>query len=168
MPEEQHTRYQLDKDLFSWTAPARPFKRRDREFYITVLVIVAIVGLVVFLVEGWMPVILLVSLVFLYYILSTVEPENIEYRITTGGIKIAQDKVGWDSLIRFWFSRRFNNQLVIFEIPTIPGRMELVINTEDKNKIRDILNDYIPEEEAPPSFLDKSANWVGSKLPGNK
>src|SRR3990167_3231537 len=115
---------EAEKELLTWTAPARPFKRRDREFYITIIAIAGIVGLVLFLIEGFMPVILIVSLVFLFYVLSTVEPENIEYKITNKGIKVVDKRTDWSLINRFWFSRRFDSELLVVETLGLPGRME--------------------------------------------
>lgn len=161
-------RKEPERDLVIWTAPARPFKRMDREFYVTIIAIAAVVGLILFLVEGWMPVILIVSLVFLFYVMSTVEPENIEYKITNMGVKMAGKRTNWEVLVRYWFSRRFNNELLVFESLLLPGRIELVIDSGDKEKMKKALSTFLPEEEAPPSYLDKAANWFGGKIPGNR
>ena len=160
-------RREAERDLIVWSAPARPFKRRDREFYVTIIAIAAIVGLILFLVEGLMPVVLIVSLVFLFYVMSTVEPENIEYKITSKGIKVAGKRTDWELLVRYWFSRRFNNELLIFESLILPGRIEFVIDSAKKEEIKRSLSPYLPEEAAPPSYLDKAANWFAGKLPGN-
>jgi len=48
------------------------------------------------------------------------------------------------------------------------GRLELVMNSGDQEKLRKILNDYIIEEEEPPSYIDKTANWFTNKIPGGK
>ena len=168
MPADSEVKVEPEKDLYIWRAPARPFKRRDREFYVTIIAIVGIVGLILFLVEGWMPVMLLISLIFLFYVLNTVEPEIIEYKITNRGVKIADKVTSKDILLRFWFSRRFDSQLLVFQTQVLPGRLELVINKEDIEKIRQILKKDLNEEEAPPSFLDKTANWMVKKLPNNK
>lgn len=165
--DEKEKRNIPERDLFTWIAPARPFKRRNREFYVTIIAIAALVGLVLFLVEGFMPVILIVSLVFLFYVLSTVEPEDIEYKISNKGVIIAEKRTDWDLTLRFWFSRRFDSQLLIIETLMLPGRMELVIKPEDKEGLRKVLLDYIPEEKTPPSTLDRVANWFSKKLPGN-
>jgi len=167
VPRPVVVRREPENDLVSWTAPARPFKRRDREFYITILAIAGIVGLVLFLIEGFMPLILIVSLVFLFYVLSTVEPENIEYKITNKGIKVVDKRTDWSLINRFWFSRRFDSELLVVETLGLPGRMELVINQEDKERIRKTLSSYVVEEEAPPSYLDKAANWFAKKLPNS-
>lgn len=154
-----------EKDLFSWKAPARPFKRRDREFWIKIIAIASVIGLIVFIIEGIMPVILLISVFFLFYILSTVEPDVIEYKITNKGIKIAEKRTNWELLTRFWFGGRFDSELLIFEMLVMPGRLELVVNAVDKESIRKAVSSQIPEEEVPPSSLDRAANWFSKKLP---
>ena len=155
---------QPEKDLLIWVAPVRPFKRKNRDFYVTLIAIAGIVGLVLFLVEGFMPVILIISLVFLYYVLHTVEPESVEYKFTNLGIKIGNKLSSWASLGRFWFTKRFDDELLIIETAALPGRMELVVNPNNKEKIKKVLSSYLKEEEVPPSFLDKAANWISQKI----
>lgn len=156
-----------EQDLVVWNAPARPFKRRNRQFYITLVAIAAIVGLILFLVEGFMPVILIISFLFLFYIMSTVEPEEIEYKVTNRGIKVAGRRTDWNLMGRFWFSRRFDNELLVIETLTLPGRFEVVIKPEIKEELTKHLSKYLTHEEIPPSTLDKAANWFSKKLPGN-
>ena len=160
-------RRESEKDLAVWSAPARPFKRRNREFYVTLIAISALVGLILFLIEGWLPVVLIVSLVFLFYVLSTVEPENIDYKITTKGVNIAGKKTPWEAMLRFWFTKRFDSELLVIEIFSIPGRLELVVTPQVKDKIKENLLKYLNEEETSPSFVDKAAGWFSQKLPNN-
>ena len=170
MPDDQEKEVEApkqnisEKDLFIWNAPARPFKKRNKEYYVTLIAIAAIVGLILFLVDGFMPVILIISLVFLFYIMNTVEPETIDYKITTKGIKVVDKRTDWKDLGRFWFSRRFDSELLVFETAGLTGRLEIVIKSEDKEKIKKTLADYLTQEEVPPSFLDKTANWFSKKL----
>jgi len=161
-------RQEPEKDLVTWTAPSRPFKRKDRQFYITLIAIAFIVCLVLFFVEGAMPVILIVSLIFLYYIMNTVEPGETEYKITTKGIKVAGKRTEWSVMTRFWFSSRFGSGLLVFETLVLPGRLELVIKDEIKEEIKKAVAIYLPEEEVPPSVLDKAVGWFANKMPGNK
>lgn len=165
LPNEAKSK--TEKELFVWTAPARPFKRRNREFYVTVIAIAVIVGLILFLTEGFMPVILLIALVFLFYVMNTVEPEAIEYKITDRGIKISGRLTEWDYITRFWFTRRYDSSLLIIGTRMLPERLEVVINESDKEKLKKEISEYVPEEEIPPSALDKAANWFAKKLPGN-
>ncbi len=157
-----------EKELFTWKAPARPFKRRDREFWVTVGAIAFIFGLILYFAEGVMPVILIIAVVFLYYVMATVEPETVEYAVTNKGVKFAGKTTAWEVLTRFWFTRRLDTSLLVFETVSLPGRLELVINDKDKDELRKVITDYIIEEEAPPSGLDKAANFFAEKLPLKK
>lgn len=157
-----------ETDLFTWMAPSRPFKARTREFYVTLFAIVGLVGLILFIAEGAMPVVLLIAIVFLFYILSTVAPTEIEYKITNHGIKIAGVRTDWNLMGRFWFTRRLDTDLLIIETFVIPGRLELVVKAGDIETIRKNLSSYLNEEEVQPTGLERAASWFSSKLPGNK
>ncbi len=163
----QSTLNEPEKDLVSWTAPARPFKRRDRQFYVTAFSIAGIVSLILFLAEGLMPVLLVISLVFLYYVLSTVEPEAIEYKVTNKGIKVAGRLTEWANFKRYWYSKRFDSELMIMETFGLPGRLEVVIKPDIKESLTKEMSAYIPYEEVPASTLDRLTNWFAGRLPGN-
>jgi len=167
-PEPVVVRREPERDLVSWSAFARPFKRRTRQFYVTAIAIASVVGLILFLAEGIMPVILLVALIFLFYVMNTVEPQTVDYKITTRGISMAGKKVDWNQLGRFWFTKRGNGEILTVETSNFPGRMEFVIKEENKEEIKKALSSYLPEEEIPPSALDKAAAWVSTKLPDNQ
>lgn len=167
-PKPVVVRREPERDLVVWSAPARPFKRKDRQFYITIFSIAGLVGLVLFLAEGLMPVILLISLVFLYYIMNTIQPETLDYKITTKGVYLAKKVILWNLLSRFWFSRQADSELLNIETLTFPGRIGFVIPIEKKEEIRKALSSYLVEEEVLPSTLDKVVNWFAGKLPGNR
>ena len=126
---------ELEKDLLTWNAPSRPFKRRDKQFYLTTISIAGIVCLILFLAEGAMPVILIISLIFLYYVMSTVPPDVIEYKITNKGIKVLGKRTDWQNLGRFWFIKRYDNDILVVETNFLPNRMEIVIDSSLKEKI---------------------------------
>ncbi|MFC1649888.1 hypothetical protein ACFL2C_04240 [Patescibacteria group bacterium] len=155
--------------LFSWTALERPFKRRNREFWVSVSAIAAIASLILYLIEGPITVILIISLVFLFYMLSTVEPQTIKYEITNKSINIAGNRNDLSLFVRYWFGERFGADILILQTmdPSLPGRLELVINAKDKEKIRKALNNYFIEDEELPDNVDQAASWLSGKIPGN-
>lgn len=164
-PQAVVVRRESERDLITWTAPARPFKRYGRKFYVTVFSIVGIISIILFIAEGIMPVILLVSLIFLFYVLSTVQPENIEYKITNRGIKIGDTNTSWQNVTSFSFLRKSGTEVLIFNTTSFPGRIELVINENIKESLRKEISAYVQFTEIKPSFLDKSIDWVVKKLP---
>ncbi len=156
-----------EKVLYSWNAKARPFKRRTKEFWVSVIAISAIISFILFLIEGPISVLLVISIVFLTYVLSTVEPDIIEYSITNRGVRINGDLTKIGIITRYWFGKRFDEPLLIFETTGFPGRLELVVDEKDKEKIRDVLSPYLIEEKTSPSRIEKSAEWLSNKLPNN-
>lgn len=167
MPQkEQETQFKQEeeKELFTWKAPARPFKKRDKEFFTTIIAIGFLMSLILFFIDGFLPVMVIVALVFLVYVLSTVPPDEVEHKITTRGIYFAGKINPWFELTRFWFTHRFGSELLILESFRMPGRMEFVINNEDNETIKKHLMDYVLYEEAAPNILDKAAAWLGKRV----
>jgi len=113
-----------------------------------------------------MPVILIISLVFLFYILSIAELGEVEVKITDKGLNIGNSTTSWEIITRFWFVERFEKSFLIFETTTLPGRLEVIINSKDKNTIRQILKKYIPEEKTSPTGLERASDWISQRLYG--
>lgn len=164
MTTEAPKQPEAEKTMFEWTALSRPFQRRSREFYVRLLSAVGLVGAILFVIEGLMPVVLLGALVFLFYVLSTVEPERVEYKITSFGVRFAGRLTEWEKLGKFWFVNRLGADLLVFELFAIPGRLEMVINKSDIPQIEKELKKHLVHEEVPPNSFDKAANWASKKL----
>lgn len=156
-----------ERTLFEWSAKERPFKRRNKEFWVSIIAMAAIAGFILYLIEGMISVMLIVAIVFLFYVLSTVEPQTTTYKITTRGITIADKFNNMDFFTRFWFAKRFTSDILVVEMLSFPGRIEMVINSSDKEAIRSALSDYLVEDKANPTNLDNAADWVAKKIPGN-
>ncbi len=154
------------KILYSWTAPIRPFKRRDREFWTTVIAIVVLVGLILLFVKEWFLVAAIISLTFVYYVLSTVEPEKDEYKLTNRGLIYAGQTYPWENINQFWFSEKYGQKVVNFEVRGgLLGRVTILVGEGSQEQIKEILLKYLMEEEVRPNFLDKAADWIQKKVP---
>lgn len=154
------------KILYSWRAPTRPFKRRDREFWTTVLSIAFLVGLILFFVKEWLLIAAIVSLIFVYYVLSTVEPEEAEYKLTNRGVIYAGQTYPWEEIKQFWFSEKYGQKTVNFSLQAgLLSRLVILIGKGNETEIKKILTKYLLEEEPQPSFLDKAAAWLQKKIP---
>lgn len=154
------------KIFYTWKAPVRPFKRRDREFWTTVLAIVFLVGLILFFVREWFLIAAIISLTFVYYVLSTVEPEEGEYKIANRGLIYGGQTYLWENISQFWFSEKYGQKVINFEMRVgLPGRLTLLVGRGEEAKIKELLIKYLVEEEVPPNFLDKAADWLQKKVP---
>jgi hypothetical protein len=152
--------------LYGWRAPTRLFKKRDREFWTTVLAIVFLVGLILFFVKEWFLIAAIISLTFVYYVLSTVEPEEAEYKITNRGLIYVGQTYPWENIDQFWFSEKYGQRTVNFEVRGgLSGRLIILVGKGDEVKIKELLLKYLLEEEPKPAFLDKAADWLQKKVP---
>ncbi|MDD4135777.1 MAG: hypothetical protein PHN66_01760 [Candidatus Shapirobacteria bacterium] len=158
-----------EKTLFKWTAPERAFKKRDKDFWITAISILVLFSVVLFFIEEFFLIVALVSVLFLYYVLSTVPPQEVEYKITNREIHFGDSKYSWDILLRFWFRKSLNVELLEFETNLrIPRQISLVINESDKEEIKKIVLKKLPLVESSPNFVDKLAKWWNDKMPWEK
>ncbi|MCW1949369.1 MAG: hypothetical protein KIH89_002890 [Candidatus Shapirobacteria bacterium] len=158
-----------EKVLFEWEAPERAYQKKDREFWVTVISILVLVSVILFLIKEFFLIVALISALFLYYALSTVPPENIKYKITNRGVYYGENRYQWDFFDRFWFKKSLSNELVHFEtILRFPRQISLVINSEDKDKIKNIVIKRLPMIEESPNFTDKLTKKVVSWLPLEK
>lgn len=155
-------------EIFSWEGPIRPIVKHSHDFWLSLVVIGGVVGLVFYLIEGMMPLLMIIALGFLYFVLNTVKPERVRFSITNKGVRIGEKMMEWIFLYRYWFSHWMGNDLLVFQTAQIGGRMEIVINKEDKDKIRKALDDYLDEEKVPPSNIDKFAIWFSENMERRK
>jgi len=158
-----------EKILFEWEAPERSFKKRDKDFWITAIAILILFSVVLIFIKEFFLVVALVSILFLYYVLSTVPPRMVKNKITNRGIKLEEANYDWRILLRFWFKKSLNSELLEFETNLrIPRQISLVINENDKEKIKEIVLKKLPLIESSPNFVDKLTKKVGNMLPLEK
>lgn len=154
------------KVLYSWNAPTRLFKRRTREFWTTVGSMAFLLGVILLLIEEWLLILVIVSLIFVYYVFSTIPPEEIPNQISNRGVRFADRQYLWDQLDRFWITEKWGKKIINFGLSFGMMRSFRLLATENEAKeIQTILKKYLPEEPLPPSFSDNAAEWLAKKIP---
>jgi len=158
-----------EKTLFEWEAPSRSFQKRDKDFWITAIAILVLFSVVLFFIQEFFLIVALVSVLFLYYVLSTVPPQNIKNKITNRYIYFGEAKYLWEDLESFYFKKIMSSDMVLIETKLrIPREVPMVINFEDQEKIKKILLKKIPMIEYTPNFVDKLTKWGGKMFPSEK
>lgn len=153
------------RSIFSWTAPSRPFKKRDRQYYTTVTAIIFLVSLILFFAGQFLPIAVVISVGFLAYVLSSVPPHQVKIDINTYGIEIEETLYYWQEMGRFWFDQKFDQEILLIEIVRFPGRITILVNKEQQKELREILNEVLIEEKPADTFYDKAAAWIQEKVP---
>ena len=168
--EEQDYGYYQDpfKVLVEWEAPARPFRKKDRSFYTTVAILIALISLIALLAGEKILVGALLAFTFLIYVLNFVPPQNIKYKLSTQGVTIENHFYHWQELDSFWFTEKDGS--IVLHILTqlrFPAILMVVLSDDlTEEEIRRIVLRYLPYHEiAPKSTLDKWSDSLQKHFP---
>lgn len=157
------------KTLFKWESPSRPFKRRDTKYFLNLGLIILVLAAILIFVQEFLLIGVLLALLFVAYVLGTVEPEGLEHKITNQGITTAGKSYIWPELTDFWYSEKHGS--VILNVGTkirFPSRLIMLVPFLERDKIKDLLLEYLPfREEVPTSWMDHTVDWVTSRLPAS-
>lgn len=152
--------------VLEWRAPSRLYKKRHQRYFSTILIIALLISLILFFAGQFLPIAVVISIVFLVYVQAVVPPVELTNRITTYGVRIDSEIYYWQELGRFWFEEKFNQPQVVIETARFTGRISLVLTDEvTKKEIKDILSEVLMFERPPLSQYEKIAKWLEKKLP---
>jgi len=166
------------KTLLSWEAASRPFRKKDRSYYITSAVIVILLVLIAILAKEFMLIAVLFSLMFVAYGLAFIPPHNITYKISTQGITIGDHFYFWHELDSFWFKNKEGHQVLFIQTRFgFPGQIMLVL-ADTKNPpamslgqvnedgIKRVVARFLPFHEIPKTTtLDRWAEGLQKHFP---
>jgi len=153
-----------EETVLEWQAPSRPFKKRDRQYYTTIIAIVFLVSLILFFAGQFLPIAVVISIGFLAYVLSSVPPDVITNKITTYGVRIDNDLYYWEELGRFWFEPKYGYETLQIELNRFPGRIVLLLGDLNKDDLGDILSEVLLNQTPPATFMDKASAWLQKNI----
>jgi len=156
-----------EETLLTWKSPSRPFKKREKEFFTTIGAIVFLLAVILVFIKEFLLIGAIIALAFVAYVLATVPPEEIEHKITTLGIDSAGHFYKWEELVNFWFGERWNQPILyITTKKAFPGRLVILTNGQNQEKIKTVLVKYLSFKEKPDkNWMDDAAKWLGEKVP---
>jgi len=155
------------RTLLSWEAPSRPFRKKDRSYYTTIAILVALLMLITFLLREFLLMGTLLALAFVSYVLAFVPPHNIRYRISTQGVTIGEDFYFWHFLDAFWFKEKDQAKILIIQTRfRFPGQLMLVLRDQDEEKVKKMVARFLPFVEVPyKSWMEKWAEGLQKHFP---
>jgi hypothetical protein len=155
------------KTLLTWKSPSRPFKRRDKEFFTTVAAIVFLIAVILLLLKEFLLIGVILSLMFIAYVLSTTEPEIVEHTITNRGIRSMGHDYEWIELGRFWFTEKWGQPVLTVALKTRALVQVIILVPKDlQDKVKAELQNYLVYQEKPEkNFFDTAAEWLSKKVP---
>lgn len=163
LPEEHYD----VRALLSWTAPGRPFRKKNREFYLSVLLIFFLIEVIAFLFGQFQLMLAVAAVTFLSISLAIVPPKNFHYRISTEGVKVEDHYYIWGELYDFYFKKIDKvDTLVIRTEALIPGELKMTLGSLPKDHVRKILVNFLPYREVVRgSFMERAGDWLSRNFP---
>ncbi|MBD3279650.1 MAG: hypothetical protein GF390_02985 [Candidatus Pacebacteria bacterium] len=156
---------EAERTVLEWRAPSRPFQKKNRQYFTTVAVIGLLISLILFFAGQFLPIAVVVSVVFLVYVLAVIPPNQVTNKITTYGIRVEDNLYYWDELGRFWFEDKAKQRLLQIETIRFPGRITLLLNNITEEQLTEILTEVLLQEKPEQTFYEKTADWLKEKIP---
>ncbi len=154
------------KNLLSWKAYSRVYKKRTKMYYINIAIIVFLLGLIAITVNEPIVALVILSLGFVAYVLAYIEPEIVENKITRLGVVTNGNAFLWTELGDFWFSRRNNQTILNITQNRLRPAIVMIIEDSKKDKIIDILSEQLNFRRDYKGFVvDKMADKLVEKVP---
>ena len=155
------------KVLYQWTAQSRPdTKNYDVRKLKNFAVIGVIVGLLLIAMNQFFLVFVVLSMIFLTYMLMQTKPEKATYQITNQGIKYDLQFYSWTKVKQFFPTQNGGlNAVAVDLLDTLPPRIFLTVKSGDLAKVTSLLEKYAHHvEEEPKTVLDRALERVSEKL----
>lgn len=157
-----------EETLVEWDAPARPFRKRKRQFFSTVMIIALLVSLILFFAGQTLSVAVVISVVFLVYVTAVIPPQNLHYKLTNYGIYVEKEAFSWVSMGRFWFDTKAGQRVMEIELYRFPWRLTFVLidgQTPRESDLEKVLSEVLMKEKPELTSYEKAAEWFKDKIP---
>ncbi|OGD64032.1 hypothetical protein A2160_04555 [Candidatus Beckwithbacteria bacterium RBG_13_42_9] len=155
------------KVLLEWEAFARPYKARNREYFTTIGAIVFLLAVILLFLKEWLLIGAIIAFAFLNYVLASVPPEKVNYKLTTRGVVVAGKTYFWSTLGRYWFSLKWGIPILHIEHWGLPPQLLLLFDEKviNKDQLKEAINKYLIYEKPEKTVIDKASEWLQKKVP---
>lgn len=156
--------------LLSWQGPGRPFEKKGKTYFATGLLIMLLIEIILFLFSQYMLMLVVISFVFLSFVLASIPPRDFHYRISSEGITVEDHFYLWQELYDFYFKKTHGT--TVLHVRThfmIPGELTITLGDISPAHIKSIMLPYLPYREfVKPTSLEKAGDWLSTNFPLEK
>ncbi len=154
----------------TWNAPGRPFTKKGRQFFASVVLLVMLIEIILFLVSEYQLMLVVLALSFLSVVLYTIPPKDFHYKITSEGIRVEDNFYIWSELYDFYFKKIDRMEVLVVRTEAfIPGELKITLGNIPREHLRKLLVNFLPYREyVKPTFVERSAEWLARSFPLEK
>ncbi len=160
-----HTNPQV---LYTWKGPLRAYIKRSKKIIRFYLALAVLLSLITVFFGNYMLLLVIWTLLFLFYVLTITPPPEVETRITQFGIETVGTTLRWDYLSHFYFGQRFGYEIltVVTHPPYFDHFFIVVPNAEVKTAVIKYLSEHVIFQEHPQKgVVDKMVDWCLKLVP---
>jgi len=171
MEQDQNAFGAYSQKLFAWKAPLRAYKKRSKNILRFYLALSLLISLLVIFFGDHILLIPILTLLFLFYVLTITPPPEVDNIITTFGIEAAGITMRWEFLSHFYFTKKFGFDIltVVSHAPYYYHAYLVIPNEEIKKKVVSIFSKHLMYmEKAPRSFTDKIVDALSQLIPDDE
>lgn len=154
--------------ICQWHAPLRAYKKQSKHVLRFYVALATILSVIVFFFQDYIVLMVIWSMLFLFYQLTVTPPPVVTNKITAFGVESGGVQLRWEVLSHFYFTKRFE-----FEILTLvtqgpyPFFSYFVIpDQKTKEEVMHVLSEYIMFVPDPPiTITDRLINLMSQLIP---
>ena len=165
MSEERRKIPEEEKVLFAWIADERPFEKKGKEFFSTVVVLALLISIILYFIEGVMPVLVVWAIVFMVWAVYRTEPGKVKNAVTNKGLVTGENFYAWEEMENFWFEGRGSQRLLRVLLNRFPGQIIVVCRKEEEEKVELLVKRYVRKSRPKDGWSDRVAKWMKRKMP---
>ncbi|OGY28946.1 MAG: hypothetical protein A3F35_02380 [Candidatus Woykebacteria bacterium RIFCSPHIGHO2_12_FULL_45_10] len=163
--EDTAPRIQI-KELYSWTAPSRTYRKKSKRWALNMLLTILIILVILLFLRQFILMAVVLSLGFLAYVIDAIPPEEVGHRLTNQGIISGDRSFLWEELYDFWFIRKNEFEILVIDtVVSYPRRLMLLIRPNQQEEIKNIMLGYLPFREKPHlSWIDQAGESLAAQF----
>lgn len=158
------------RTLLTWKAHSRPYRKRQRQYYVNILLIVLALEVILFLFSEYVLMLVVLSIAFVSFAFALTPPDEVEYKISTEGISINDHFYLWQELYDFYFKQR--GHIIFLHVRTkayLPGELIMLLGDVPRETMRATLLPFLPYREVVRStFTEQAGDWIVKTFPLDK
>jgi len=157
--------------IFSWKAPLRAYKRRSGSILRFYVALALLLSLIVFFFGDRVLLVPILTLLFLFYVLTITSPPEVDNLITTFGIETAGITLRWEFLSHFYYTKKFHFDVLtlVSNAPYYYHIFLIVPDEKTKTQINSILSKHVMYVEKPHrNFTDRIVEKLSNLMPDDE
>ncbi|MFA6005611.1 MAG: hypothetical protein WC775_03970 [Patescibacteria group bacterium] len=152
---------------FEWEAPVRHFEQKTQSYFRAIIALGVLLTLALYFLGEYLLILVVWSVVFVFYVKAAIPPQNALYKLTKFGIQFYQHTIPYEVLRGFTVVHKSTNTLLrIFVSEENSYEMHILLpQGDEEEKILAFLEEKVPFiEHIPKTNIERFSSWVGSFL----